>query len=151
MTIFTTSQNKNPINRSKQKFVQLITSAGPPSRPKFIMIGRRVAAQHVGEVVGWRSFLFRWLLGQAHSRPERSSPTYYTSIDADSAKDVPFGGLIDTSYPKGVIPQKPLLLGTSMNISICSLNVYGRISAQDKHITKLESSKCASLQDTNVQ
>jgi hypothetical protein len=46
----------------------------------------------------------------------------------------------------GVIPEKPLILGPSMGIP--SLNVYGRISAQDKHITTLDSSKCASRQDT---
>jgi hypothetical protein len=47
---------QNPLNRSKQKFVQLITWAGPPSRPKIIMIGRGIAAPHMGEVVDWRSF-----------------------------------------------------------------------------------------------
>jgi hypothetical protein len=48
--------------------------------------------------------------------------------------------------PRGSNPQKTLILGTSMGIP--SLNVYGRISAQDKHITTLDSSKCASRQDT---
>jgi hypothetical protein len=46
----------------------------------------------------------------------------------------------------GVIPEKPLILGPPMGIP--SLNVYGRISAQDKHITTLDSSNCASRQDT---
>jgi hypothetical protein len=46
----------------------------------------------------------------------------------------------------GVIPEKPLILGPSMRIP--RLIVYGRISAQDKHITTLDSSKCASRQDT---
>jgi hypothetical protein len=44
------------------------------------------------------------------------------------------------------IPQKPLIFGPSMGIP--SLNVYGRISAQEKHITTLDSSTCASRQDT---
>jgi hypothetical protein len=47
----------------------------------------------------------------------------------------------------GVIPQKPLILGPPMGIP--SLNVYGRISEQDKHITTLDSSNCASRQDTH--
>jgi hypothetical protein len=46
----------------------------------------------------------------------------------------------------GVILRKPLILGPSMGIP--SLNVYGRISAEDKHITTLDSSKCVSRQDT---
>ena len=33
-------------------------SAGPPSRPKFIMIGWGVAAPHIGEIVDLRSFFF---------------------------------------------------------------------------------------------
>jgi hypothetical protein len=59
------------------------------------------------------------------------------------------GGLIDISHPLslgGVIPEKPLILEPSMGIP--SLNVYGRISAQEKRITTLNSSKCASRQDT---
>jgi hypothetical protein len=41
---------QKPLNRSKQKLEQFITSAGPPSKPKFIMIGRGVAAPHIGEI-----------------------------------------------------------------------------------------------------
>jgi hypothetical protein len=106
------------------------------------MIGQGVAAPHTGEVVGWWSFFSGDFSGKPTADPERSSPTYYTSIDAVSAKDEPFGGLI----PRGVIPQKPLILGTSIGIS--SLNVYRRISAQEKRIMTLDSSKCASRQDT---
>jgi hypothetical protein len=39
--------------------------------------------------------------GKPTADPERSSPTYYTSIDAVSAKDVPFEDLIDASHPMG--------------------------------------------------
>jgi hypothetical protein len=49
------------------------------------------------------------LLGKRTADPARSSPTiptYYTSIDAVPAKDVPFGGLIDTSDPMGSYPRK---------------------------------------------
>jgi hypothetical protein len=48
--------------------------------------------------------------------------------------------------PWGSYPQKPLILGPSMGIP--SLNVYGRISAQEQRMTTLDSSKCASRQDT---
>jgi hypothetical protein len=49
-------------------------------------------------------------------------------------------------FPWGSYPPKPLVLGPSMGIP--SLNVYGRISAQKKRMTTLDSSKCASRQDT---
>jgi hypothetical protein len=73
MTIFSTSQNKKPLNRSKQKFDQLIRSAGPPSRPKFIMIGRGVTAPHIGEIYGWRSFFFP-VTSRASAQPTPSAP-----------------------------------------------------------------------------
>jgi hypothetical protein len=58
-----------------------------------------------------------------------------------------FGGLSDTSHPMAELsPKKTLIFGTSTRIS--SLKVYGRISAQEKHITTLDGSKCASRQDT---
>jgi hypothetical protein len=86
------------------------------------------------------------MLGNCTADTERSSLTYFTSVDAVSARDVPFGGLIDTSHPMGSYRQKPLILGTSMGIA--SLNVYGRISAQKKRIITLDGSKSASRQDT---
>ena len=72
------------------------------------MIGRGVSAPHIGEIYGWRSFFFFSgdFSGKRTADPERSSPTYYTSIDAVSAKDVPFGGLIDTFYPMGELSPK---------------------------------------------
>jgi hypothetical protein len=84
--------------------------------------------------------------GKRTADSERSSPTCYISIDVVPAKDVPFGGIIDTSHPMGSKPENPLILGPSMGIP--SSNVYGRKSAQDEHITSLDSSKCASRQDT---
>jgi hypothetical protein len=64
------------------------------------MIGMGVAAPHLGEFVDWWFFL-GVLLGKCTADPKGSSPTYYTSIDADLAKDVLLGGLINTSHPMG--------------------------------------------------
>ena len=76
------------------------------------MIGWGVAAPHIGEVVDWRSFSSGDLLGKRTADPEPSSTTYYTSIDAVPAKDVPLGGLIDTSHPMGeLFPKNPSFLG----------------------------------------
>jgi hypothetical protein len=126
---------------------QIITSAGSPSRPKFIMIVREVSAPHIGEVYGSRSFISGDLLGKRTADPERSSPTCHAPIDAVPAKDVPFWDIIDTSLPLGELSlKKTLILGPPMGIP--SLNVYRRISAQDTHITTLDSSNCASRQGT---
>jgi hypothetical protein len=70
------------------------------------MIGRGVSAPHIGEIYGSRSFFSGDFSGKRTADPERSSPTYYTSIDAVPAKEVPFGGLIDTSDSMGSYPQK---------------------------------------------
>ena len=76
------------------------------------MIGRGDSAPHIGEIYGLRSFFSGDLLGKRTADPERSSPTYYTSVDAVSAKDVPFGGLIDMSQPIGELsPQNPSFSG----------------------------------------
>jgi hypothetical protein len=39
--------------------------------------------------------------GKPTADPERSSPTYYTSIDVVPAKEVPFRALIEMSHPMG--------------------------------------------------
>ena len=126
-----------------QKFVQLITSAGPPSRPKFIMIGWGVAAPHIGEIVDLRSFFFRCFVGQAHSRP-RALEYHILYINRRGfGQGCAFGGSHRyISSHLGVIPPKPLILGTPMGIS--SINVYGRISAKKIHIMTFDGSKCAS-------
>jgi hypothetical protein len=90
----------------------------------------------MGEIVDRRRFFSGDFSGKRTADTERSSPSYYTSIDAVTAKDVPFGGLIDMSH----------FMGTSMGIS--GLNVYGGISAQEKRITTLDGLKCPSQQDT---
>jgi hypothetical protein len=65
---FSAHRRTKPLNRSKQKFAQLITSAGPPSRPKFIMIGRGSRRPIWVKLSTGGVFFFRWLLGQAHSQ-----------------------------------------------------------------------------------
>jgi hypothetical protein len=131
---------QKPLDRSKQKFERLIRSARSQSRPKFIMIGWGVAAPHIGEIYGSWSFFSGDFSGKRTADPERSSPIYYTPIDAVPAKDVPFRVSSIRLIPWGVFPEK--ILGTPMGIP--SLNVYGRISAHEKRMTTLDSSKCAS-------
>jgi hypothetical protein len=67
------------------------------------MIGRGVAAPHIGEIYGSRSFFSGDFSGKPTAEPKRSSPT---TIDAVPAKDVPFGNLIDTSHPMWEYPRK---------------------------------------------
>jgi hypothetical protein len=76
------------------------------------MIGWGAAAPHIGEIRSAEFFFSGDLLGKRTADPERSRATYYTSIDAVSAKDVPFGGLIDMSQPIGELsPQNPSFSG----------------------------------------
>jgi hypothetical protein len=122
-------------------------SARPTSRPKFIMIGQGVSAPHIGEIYGSRSFFFWWLVGQTHSRPRTLEPHMLGTNRRGSGQGCAFWGShrYDSSLG-GVIPEKPLILGPPMGIP--SLNVYEPISAQDEHITTLDSSNCAYRQDT---
>jgi hypothetical protein len=110
MAIFSTSQTKT-LSPSKQTFVELIMWAGPPSRHKFIMISVGIAAPDMGEVFDWRSFFPEVCASSA--QPTLSlclSPTYYASIDAVSAKDVPFKGLINTSHPMRELSPNPIIV-----------------------------------------
>jgi hypothetical protein len=113
------------------------------------MISHRVAAPLIGEVYGWWSFFSGDFSGKPTAYPKRSIPTYYTSIDAVSAKEVPFGALIDTSHPMGELSSKTPHFG-DVNGDF-ELNVYGCISAQEKSITTLDSSNAHLGKIHNVQ
>jgi hypothetical protein len=63
------------------------------------MIGQGVAAPHIGEIYGWQRLFSGDFSGKSTADPERSSPTYYTSIDTVLAKEVPLWGPIDTPHP----------------------------------------------------
>jgi hypothetical protein len=111
------------------------------------MIGLGVTAPHIGEVYGWRTFF----LVTCRVSPQPTPSARVLHIIHQSTRFRPRMCLLGVSsirlIPWGVIPPKPLILGTSKGIS--SLNVYGRISVQENYdITTLDSSKCASLQDT---
>jgi hypothetical protein len=128
-----------------QKFVQLITLAGSPSGSKFIMIGRGVAAPHMGEVVDWRSF-FRVCVRQAHNRPPALGSHILYINRRDSGQGCAFEGSHRyISSHEELSPENPSF-GDVKGIS--SVNVYGRISAQKKHVVTLDGSKCTSRQDT---
>jgi hypothetical protein len=107
MAIFSTSQNKNPLtDPSKNLYNWLRWRDHKVGQSSWWSAGG-IAAPHISEVVGWRSFFHGDFSGKPTAHPERSSPTYYTSIDAVLAKDVPFGGLTDTYHSTGELaPQK---------------------------------------------
>jgi hypothetical protein len=98
---------EKPLKPIKAKVAQWITSTGSPSKPKSIMIGRGgVAAPRVGEVVGWRRFFPETSRASSQPTPSAWVPHYYTSIDAVSAKAVPFEDFIDMSHPIGELSPK---------------------------------------------
>jgi hypothetical protein len=94
-------------------------------RPKFIMICRGVAAHHIGEIYDWRRFFSGDFSCKRTADPEHSSPTYYTSIDAVPAKNVPFGGLTDTSHPVGELsPKNPHFMDVNGDSQLKRLQAY---------------------------
>jgi hypothetical protein len=106
------------------------------------MISREV----VGEVIDWRSFFPVTSRASAQPTPSAGVP----HIIHQSTRFRPKMCILGVSSKRlktwGSYPPKPLILGTSLGIS--SVIVYGRISAQEKRITTLDSSKCASRQHT---
>jgi hypothetical protein len=143
---FSAPRRTKPLNRSMQKFERLIMSAGPPSRPKFIMICRGVAAPHIGAIYGWRSFFLVTSRANAQPTPSARSP----HIIHQSTRFWPRKCLWEShryvSSLGGVIPENPSFWGRQWGIP--SLNVYGLISAQEKRMTTLDILKCASRRDT---
>jgi hypothetical protein len=88
------------------------------------MIGWGIAAPHIGEIYGWRIFSGDFS-GKHTADPERSSPSYYTSIDAVSAKEVPFGGLIDMSHPmEELSPKTPHFGAVNGDSHLIRLRAY---------------------------
>jgi hypothetical protein len=73
----------------------------------------------MGEVFGWRRFFSGDFSGKRTADPERSgsSHTYYTSVDAVLAKDLPLRVSSIHLIPWGSYPQKLPVLETSMGIS----------------------------------
>jgi hypothetical protein len=100
----------------------------------------------MGEVVECRlaEFFSGVLFGKRTANPERSSPTYDTSIDAVSAKDVPLVVSSINLISRASYSKTPRL----RDKRISGLNVYARISAHKKHIETFDGSKWASQQDT---
>jgi hypothetical protein len=82
----------------------------------------------MGEVVDWRSFFIAGDLSGKRS----AAPHSIISIDAVSAKNVPFESLIDTSHPLGELsPKNPSIdqhlyvsseLQTCLNGCRCNAN-----------------------------
>jgi hypothetical protein len=97
---------QKPLNRSIQKFEQFITSAGPQSRPKFIMIGRGVSAPHIGEIYGSRSFFPVTCWANAQPTPNARAPHMLYTNRRGSGQGCVFWGLIDTSHPLGELSPK---------------------------------------------
>jgi hypothetical protein len=104
-----------PCKTKTPKPITLIMSMSRPTvQAKFHNNRPGVAApksstSHMGEVFDWRSFYSGVLLACTRTTdPERSSATYYMSIDAVCAKDVPFREIIDISRHLVSYPSKPI-------------------------------------------
>jgi hypothetical protein len=108
---FSAPPRTKTLYRSKQKFVQLIMSAVPPSRPKFIMIGWGVAAPHISEVVVWRRFFPVTSRASAQPTPSVRVPHNIYQTTRFWPRMCFLGDFIDTSHPTGSYPQNPSFWG----------------------------------------
>jgi hypothetical protein len=133
-----------------QKLEKFITSVGPPSRPKFTMIGRGVAAPHIGEIYGSGSFSFFLVTSRASSQPTGSARAPH--IIHQSTRLRPRRCLLDVSsirlIPWRSYPQKTPSFWGSNGDSHQLKRLRAYLGTGYKHITMLDSSKCASRQDT---
>ena len=91
----------------------MITSAAPTAVPNLVQIRRWGASGQMGEI--YRNFFL--FIPFFHELTYRSTArrrifTLDGSDDADSRKDVPFGGLVDIApHFRGEIPRKTQFLG----------------------------------------
>jgi hypothetical protein len=113
------------------------------------MIGRGVSAPHIGEIYGSGSFLFFFLV-TSRASPKPTPSARAPHIIHQSTWFRPRRCLLWVSsirlIPWGSNTQKSPHFGAVNGDS--QLKRLRRISAQEKHITTLDSSKCASRQDT---
>ena len=125
---FQGSAGQKPLDRSKWKLAQFITLARWPNMPKLIAIPSGVSCPQYGEVAGWLVLFFCFFLlfvNSCTAQTPGSILTLDTSNDAVSAKEVPFGGLIDNKCQLGgILPQKPKFLGAGIGISCLNEITY---------------------------
>jgi hypothetical protein len=103
---FSALTEQKPLNRSKQQFAQLITSAGPPSRLTF----HNDRPGDRGSPYTWSlrlaEFFLWWLVGQAHSRLRTlESHILYINRRGFSQGCAIWGPHRYFSSQRGVIPQ----------------------------------------------
>jgi hypothetical protein len=115
----------------------MITSAGPPSRLKFMMIGEDRGSP-IWVKLSTGGFIPVFSRASAQPTPSAQVPHIIHPSTRFQPRMCHLGSHRYLSSHEGVIPKKPLIFGTSMGIS--SLNVYWSILAQKKHITTLDNS-----------
>ena len=100
---FSTPTESIPLDRSPKNLLLVITSATPTAVPNLVQIRPRGAS---GQIY---TFFF---MNSPTGQTRRRIFTLDGSDDADSRKDVPFGGFVDIApHFGGEIPQKPQFLG----------------------------------------
>ena len=88
MAIFDPPQNPHPLTDHQKKLLLVITSATPTAVPNLVQIRPRGASGQI-----YTLFFINSPTGQTRRRIF----TLDGSNDADSRKDVPFGGFVDTA------------------------------------------------------
>jgi len=92
--------------------VQVITSAAPTAAPNLVQIRRWGL---LGKWVKYNEiffYLYLFFINSPTGQTQRQIFTLDGSNDADSCKDVPFGGFVDIApHFKGEIPPKTSIFG----------------------------------------
>jgi len=102
-----------PLDRSPKNLVQVIMLAAPTAAPNLVQIRRWGDSGQMGEIK--RNFLFIYLylffMNSPTGQTRRRIFTLDGSNNADSHKNVPFGGFVDIApHFRGEISRKPQFL-----------------------------------------
>ena len=100
---FSTPTESTPLHRSPKNLVQVITSAAPTAVPN---LGFWANGRNITKI--FFIYLYLSFMNSPTGQTRRRIFTLDGSNDADSRKNVPFGGFVDiASHFGGEIPRKP--------------------------------------------
>ena len=138
-----------PFDRPKPKLPQIITFTSTPNAPKVSpapLLGSRPPRVNIYTFGFFSFFLTHSLfsvrfLRSCTAKTARSIFVNDTSNDAVCNKEVPFGGLIDTTQSfGGAIPQKPLKWGPGIGIPSLNetTNNFRTVSPISTHFSSID-------------
>ena len=106
-----------PLNRSSKNLSQVITSATPTAVLNLVYSRPRWSSGRMGEIWPTFFYLYPFFGNSPTGQTRRRIFAHDGSNDADSRKDVPFRGFVDSAlHLGGKIPQNPNFWGVYRGI-----------------------------------